>query len=99
MNIIIPLLYIITILSAILLVGVVLLQKGKDGGMVAMGGGMGEALFGAQVGNFLVRSTIVLGSVFLLSVLVISVLKNKYDPGDSQMQSSSESAIPTSEDN
>ena len=77
MNIIIPILYILTILSAILLVGVVLLQKGKDGGMIAMGAGVGEALFGAQVGSFLVKTTIVLGTVFLLSVLVLSVLTSR----------------------
>jgi len=77
MNIIIPLLYILAILSALLLVGIVLLQKGKDGGMVAMGAGVGEALFGAQVGSFLVKATVVLGTVFLLSVLVLSVLTSR----------------------
>ena len=77
MNIIIPLLYVLVILSALLLVGVVLLQKGKDGGVVAMGAGVGEALFGAQVGSFLVKTTIVLGTVFLLSVLVLSVLTSR----------------------
>jgi len=86
MNIIITLLYIIAILSALLLIGVVLLQKSKDSGMVAMGGGVGEALFGAQVGNFLVKSTIVLGSVFLLSVLTLSVITSKYDIGPSRMR-------------
>ena len=77
MNIIIILLYILTIISALLLVGIVLLQKGKDGGMVAMGAGVGEALFGAQVGSFLVKTTIVLGSIFLLSVLTLSVLTSR----------------------
>ena len=86
MNIIIPILYVLAIISALLLIGVVLLQKSKDGGMVAMGGGVGEALFGAQVGNFLVKSTVVLGSVFLLSVLAISVLTSKYDVGRSRMR-------------
>ena len=79
MTIIITLLYIVAVLSALLLIGIVLLQKSKDSGMVAMGGGMGEALFGAQVGSFLVRGTIVLGSVFLLSVLTISVLNSRMD--------------------
>jgi len=74
MGIIITLLYIVAVLSALLLVGIVLLQKSKDSGMVAMGSGVGEALFGAQVGNFLIKGTIILGSVFLLSVLAISLI-------------------------
>ena len=77
MTIIITLLYILTILSALLLIGIVLLQKGKDGGMVAMGAGVGEALFGAQVGSFLVKTTIVLGSIFLISVLTLSILTSR----------------------
>jgi len=94
MNIITTLLYIVTILSAFLLIGVVLLQKSKDSGMVAMGGGVGEALFGAQVGNFLVKSTIVLGSVFLLAVLTLSVLTSKYDVGRSRMRGAPASETP-----
>ncbi len=81
MSIVIPVLYILMILSALLLVGVVLLQKSKDSGMVAMGGGVGEALFGAQVGSFLVKATIVLGSVFLISALTLSVITSKTDKG------------------
>jgi len=95
MNIIITILYIVTILSAFLLIGVVLLQKSKDSGMVAMGGGVGEALFGAQVGNFLVKSTIVLGSVFLLGVLTLSVLTSKYDIGRSRMRETTSEVIPS----
>ena len=85
MGFIITLLYILTVLSAILLVCVVLLQKGKDGGVVAMGAGVGEALFGAQVGSFLIKTTIVLGSIFLLSALTISILASRGYVGSSIM--------------
>ncbi|MCL1888582.1 MAG: preprotein translocase subunit SecG [Kiritimatiellaeota bacterium] len=87
MNIVVILLYIVAVLSALLLIGIVLLQKSKDSGMVAMGGGMGEALFGAQVGNFLIKGTIVLGTVFLLAVLTLSVISSRADMGPSRVRS------------
>ena len=99
MNVIIILLYIIAVVSAFLLIGVVLLQKGKDGGMVAMGSGVGTELFGAQVGTFLVKTTIVLGSVFLLSVLTISVINSRTEKSvGSIMGGASSSQLPASQD-
>ncbi|MGN1359275.1 MAG: preprotein translocase subunit SecG [Kiritimatiellia bacterium] len=72
-------LYVIEVLVAILLGIVVMLQKGKDGGAagITMGGGMGEAVFGAQVGNVLTKATVVLGIVFLLNTLVLSIVSMK----------------------
>ena len=68
-------LYFIEIIVCFLMGAVILLQKPKDGGLgVSFGGGMGEALFGAQMGNVLTRTTIVLGVVFLLNTLVLSRL-------------------------
>ena len=96
MNIIIPILYVIAIISALLLIGVVLLQKSKDNGMVAMGAGVGSELFGAQVGTFLVRTTIVLGSLFLLSVLALSILSSRYIAASSIMNGSSSAPAPVS---
>ncbi len=75
MQILIYLLYVLEILVCFLLGGVIMLQKPKDGGLgVSFGGGMGEALFGAQMGNVLTRTTIILGSIFLLNTLVLSRL-------------------------
>ncbi|MCL1921976.1 MAG: preprotein translocase subunit SecG [Kiritimatiellaeota bacterium] len=75
MNVLISFLYVLEGVVCLLLGGIVLLQKPKDGGMNAMmGGGMGEALFGAQVGNVLVKGTIILGTVFLLNTLLLSKL-------------------------
>lgn len=73
------LLYVIEVLVAILLGVVVMLQKGKDGGAagITMGGGMGETVFGAQVGNVLTKATIILGIIFLLNTLVLSIVSMK----------------------
>lgn len=75
MQVLISLLYVIEIIVCFLLGGVILLQKPKDGGLgVSFGGGMGESLFGAQMGNVLTKATVVLAAVFLLNTLVLSRL-------------------------
>jgi len=75
MQILIGFLYVLEVIVCFLMGGVILLQKPKDGGMgVSFGGGMGEALFGAQMGNVLTKTTIILGTVFLLNTLVLSRL-------------------------
>jgi len=75
MQILIGFLYVLEVIVCFLMGGVILLQKPKDGGMgVSFGGGMGEALFGAQMGNVLTKTTIILGAVFLLNTLVLSRL-------------------------
>ena len=75
MQILIGFLYVLEVIVCFLLGGVIMLQKPKEGGLgVSFGGGMGEALFGAQMGNVLTKSTIILGAVFLLNTLVLSRL-------------------------
>ena len=75
MQILIGFLYVLEVIVCFLLGGIIMLQKPKEGGLgVSFGGGMGEALFGAQMGNVLTKSTIILGTVFLLNTLVLSRL-------------------------
>lgn len=75
MQILISFLYVFEILVCFLLGGLILLQKPKEGGLgVSFGGGMGEAIFGAQMGNVLTQGTIILGCVFLLNTLILSRL-------------------------
>lgn len=75
MQYLIGFLYFLEVIVCFLLGGVILLQKPKDGGLgVTIGGGMGEALFGAQMGNVLTKTTIILGAVFLINTLVLSRL-------------------------
>ena len=56
------------IFVSLLLIGVILLQRNKGAG-AGVSFGMGEAVFGADMGNVLTRTTIVLGVIFLLLVL------------------------------
>jgi preprotein translocase subunit SecG len=78
MQILIGFLYFFEIVVCFLMGGVILLQKPKDGGLgVSFGGGMGEALFGAQMGNVLTKTTIILGTIFLLNTLVLSRLTSR----------------------
>lgn len=76
MGIIRTLLFIVDIICALLLVGVILIQKSKNEGMggLSFGAGMGEALFGSRTGNVLTRATVTLASIFLGTSLLLSVL-------------------------
>ena len=75
MSFVIGFLYVLEVVVCFLLGGVILLQKPKDGGLnTVLAGGMGEAFFGAQVGNVLTKTTIVLGTIFLLNTLILSRL-------------------------
>ncbi|MCL2105066.1 MAG: preprotein translocase subunit SecG [Kiritimatiellaeota bacterium] len=86
MSILISVLYVVEVIVCFLLGGIVMLQKPKDGGLnAAISGGMGEAFFGAQVGNVLVKATIILGTVFLANTLLLSCL-TAHGRGDSVMR-------------
>ena len=66
---------VILVLSCILLIGLVLLQRSKNEGLgLAFGAGAGESLFGARAGNVLSKATVVLGIVFMASTLILGVL-------------------------
>lgn len=73
MSILIGLLYVIEVVVCLLLAGIVLLQKPKEGGLGGViGGGMAEAAFGADAGNVLIKGTIILGAIFLLNTLALA---------------------------
>ena len=73
MSILIGFLYVVEVVVCLLLAGVVLLQKPKEGGLGGViGGGMAEAAFGADAGNVLIKATVILGSVFLLNTLALA---------------------------
>ena len=75
MSIFIGFLYVVEVIVCLMLVLVVMLQKPKEGGLGgAIGGGMLEASLGADAGNVLIRTTAILGAVFLLNTLVLSRL-------------------------
>ena len=75
MNILIGFLYVVEVLVCLMLALVVMLQKPKEGGLGgAFGGGALEASLGADAGNILIKTTAVLGAIFLLNTLVLARL-------------------------
>ena len=78
MSILIGFLYVIEVLVCLLLALVVMLQKPKEGGLGgAIAGGMGEAVFGADASNVLIKVTIWLGAIFLANTLLLARLTSK----------------------
>ena len=75
MSILIGFLYVVEVVVCLRLGLVVMLQKPKEGGLGgAIGGGMMEAALGADAGNVLIRTTAILGAIFLLNTLVLARL-------------------------
>ena len=71
----IGLLYVVEVVVCLLLALAVMLQKPKEGGLGgAIGGGMSEAVFGADASNVLIKVTIWLGSIFLVNTLLLARL-------------------------
>lgn len=63
----------VEIVSSILLIVIILLQRSKSEGLgLAFGSQMGESLFGARAGNVLVKATIWLGIIFMVNTTVLA---------------------------
>ena len=63
-----------------LLIAVVLVQKSKGGmGGSAFGGGVGEAIFGSRMGNVLTKATVVLGIIFLVNTVLLTIFTARRD--------------------
>jgi preprotein translocase subunit SecG len=70
------------LITCLLLIAVILLQKGRGGGISsAFGGGMGSSPFGTKTGDVFTWITVVLAGVFLLSVLFLNTLVVEKKPG------------------
>lgn len=78
MNIILNLVLAVQLLSALAMIGLILLQHGKGADMgAAFGSGSSGSLFGASgSANFLSRSTAVLATVFFVCTLVLAYFGN-----------------------
>jgi len=73
MGILTGILQFVLVIVCILLVGAILLQRNKGAGAGVTFGG-GEAVFGADMGNVLTRSTIVLGFLFVVITIALSII-------------------------
>ena len=70
---------VIQVIVSLLLITIILMQTGRGGGLVESFSGV-ESIFGAKTNTFLVRTTTVLATLFLLNCLgltYLSVQRNK----------------------
>ena len=80
MSIIYGFLVLLEAIVSALLIGVIFLQKTKGGmGGTAFGGGMGEAIFGSRMGNVLTKATVVMGVIFLVNTILLTMLTARRD--------------------
>ena len=78
MNVMITVILAVQMLSALTMIGLILVQHGKGADMgAAFGSGGSGSLFGATGGaNFLSRSTAVLAAVFFVTTLMLAYFGN-----------------------
>ena len=72
----IVLLFIVHVLIAIALVGVILLQKSEGGALGMGGGGMSGFMTGRSTANLLTRTTAVLAALFFVTSILLVALSN-----------------------
>lgn len=70
------LLFVIHILIAVTLVGVVLLQKSEGGALGMGGGGMSGFMTGRSTANLLTRTTAILAAVFMATSILLVILSS-----------------------
>lgn len=74
MSVLIVFLYALVVVVSLLLIGLILIQPSKSGGMGAAFGGIGESVFGGKAGSHLTKATVWLTAVFMVLALVLAVL-------------------------
>jgi preprotein translocase subunit SecG len=70
----IVLLFIVHMLIAIALIGVIMLQKSEGGALGMGGGGMSGFMTGRSTANLLTRTTAILGAVFFATSILLVLL-------------------------
>ena len=71
MNIMTVLCYTLIVVVALLLIGLIMIQPSKSGGMGAAFGGIGEA-FGGKAGSHLTKTTVIMTAVFFIVALALA---------------------------
>ena len=74
MSILVVFLYALTVVISLLLIGIILIQPSKSGGMGAAFGGVGESVFGGKAGSHLTKATVVMTAIFFVITLVLAAL-------------------------
>ena len=65
------------VIVCLLLIGIILIQRSKGGGLgVAFGGGGGEQLFGSRTGNVLTKGTVILAVAFFVNTVLLAMMSS-----------------------
>ncbi|MCE2667039.1 MAG: preprotein translocase subunit SecG [Burkholderiales bacterium] len=98
MNAMITVILAVQMLSALAMIGLILVQHGKGADMgAAFGSGSSGSLFGASGGaNFLSRTTAVLAAVFFVSTLMLAYFGNLRPSSSNSVLEGSSVLVPTS---
>ena len=93
---------IINIILAVLLIGVVLLQK-SEGGALGIGASQDTFVSSRSAGNFLSKATAIIATLFILTSISLTIMSQKNPPSKTVVETveeetdSSEPEIPKSE--
>ena len=82
-------LYSLVVVISLLLIGIILIQPAKSGGMGAAFGGVGESVFGGKAGSHLTKATVWMTALFFVLCLALAALIGhgyKVDSGDSALE-------------
>ncbi len=101
MSAMISVILVVQMLSALVMIGLILVQQGKGADMgAAFGSGNSGSLFGATGGaNFLSRSTAVLAAVFFVSTLMLAYFGNLRPASSGSVLEGAAVVTPASVDN
>lgn len=65
---------VIHVIIAVMLVGVILMQRSEGGALGGLGGGMNGFMTGRSVGNALTRLTAILATCFVVTSLTLAIM-------------------------
>ncbi len=72
----VPVLKTFLVLTSAVLIGCILLQAGKGGGLAAIGGLQDQSSFGTRSSTFLGKLTYLIGAVFIVSTICLTKISN-----------------------
>ena len=96
MNVVLNIILAVQMLSALVMIGLILVQHGKGADMgAAFGSGGSGSLFGATgSANFLSRTTAVLATVFFIATLALAYFGNLRTEGSTSVLDGPAAAVP-----
>lgn len=64
--------YVMLVIISLLLIGLIMIQPSKSGGMGAAFGGIGESVFGGKAGSHLTKATVTMTTIFFIIALALA---------------------------